>query len=55
MEHIRLYPQEKGRKLNVHKTFRRRPGRLMYVRFTSRVQGVYQNGSYLLLFGKKFI
>ena len=55
MEHIRLYPKEKGRKLNVHKTFRRRPGRLMSVRFTSRVQGVYQNGSYLLLFGKKFI
>ena len=24
-----------GRKLNVHKTFRRRPGRLMYVQFTS--------------------
>ena len=27
------------RKLNVHKTFRRRPERLMYVQFTSCVQG----------------
>ena len=28
-----------GRTLNVHKTFRRRPGRLMYVHFTSCAQG----------------
>ena len=28
-----------GRKWNVHKTFRRRPGRLMYIQFTSCVQG----------------
>ena len=30
-------PVDTGRKLNVHKTFRRRPGRLMYVQFTSCV------------------
>ena len=27
------YPVDTGRKLNVHKTFRRRPGRLMYAQF----------------------
>ena len=32
-------PVDRGRKLNVHKTFRRRPGRLMYVQFTSCVCG----------------
>ena len=31
------YPVDTGRKLNVNKTFRRRPGRLMYVQFTSCV------------------
>ena len=33
MSHIYLfsYPVDTGRKLNVHKTFRRRPGRLLYV------------------------
>ena len=30
-------PVDTGRKLNVHKTFRRRPGRLMYVQNTSCV------------------
>ena len=30
-------PLDTGRKLNVHKTFRGRPGRLMYVQFTSCV------------------
>ena len=34
------YPLDTGRKLNVHKTFRRRPGRLMYVQFTSCVYWV---------------
>ena len=34
------YPVDKGRKLNVHKRFRRRPGRSMYVQFTSCVYGV---------------
>ena len=33
-------PLDKGRKLNVHKTFRRRPERLMYVQLTFCVQGV---------------
>ena len=32
-------PVDTGRKLNVHKTFRRRPGRL-YVQFTSCIYGV---------------
>ena len=32
-------PVDTGRKLNVHKTFRRRPERLMYVQFTSCVNG----------------
>ena len=46
----RPYPLDTVRKLNVHKTFRRRPGRLrnvlctfkrlMYVQFTSCAQGV---------------
>ena len=36
----RTYPGDTGRKLNVHKTFRRRPGRLMYVQFTSCVYWV---------------
>ena len=35
-----VYPVDTGRKLNVHKTFRRRPGRLMYVQFTFCVYGV---------------
>ena len=34
------YPVDTGRKLNLHKTFRRRPGRLMYVQFTSCVYWV---------------
>ena len=33
-------PIDTGRKLNVHKSFRRRPGRLMYVQFTSSVYWV---------------
>ena len=32
-------PVDTGRKLNVHKTFRRRPGRLMYVQFTPCLLG----------------
>ena len=32
-------PVGTGHKLNVHKTFRRRPGRLMYLQFTSCVHG----------------
>ena len=32
-------PVDTERKLNVHKTFRRRPERLMYVQFTSCVYG----------------
>ena len=35
-----MYPVDTGRKLNVNKTFRRRPGCLMYVQFTSCVYGV---------------
>ena len=34
------FPVDTGRKLNVHKTFRRRPERLMYLQITSCVQGV---------------
>ena len=34
------FPVDTGRKLNVHKTFRRCPGRLMYVQFASYVYGV---------------
>ena len=37
---IQSKPVDPGRKLNVHKTFRRRPGRLMCVQFTSCVYGV---------------
>ena len=40
---LKLCPLDTGRKLNVHKTFRRRPAsseRLMYVQFTSCIQGV---------------
>ena len=34
------FPLDTGRKLNVHKTFKRRPGRsFIYVQFTSRVCG----------------
>ena len=33
MQNILSIVLETGRKLNVHKTFRRRPGRLMYVQF----------------------
>ena len=33
----RAFPVDTGRKLKVHKTFRRRPGRSMYVQFTSCV------------------
>ena len=40
-------PVDTGRKLNVHKTFRRRPGRLMYVQFTSCVYGVSSICSFL--------
>ena len=40
---FRLYshgiPVDTGRKLNAHKMFRRGPGRLMYVQFTSCVYG----------------
>ena len=34
------FPVDTEHKLNVHKTFRRRPGRLLYVQFTSSVYGV---------------
>ena len=36
---IIFLPVEIGRKLNVHKTFRRRPGRLIYVQLPSCVYG----------------
>ena len=35
----RMITVDTGRKLNVHKTFRRRPGRPMYVQFMSCVYG----------------
>ena len=38
-----------GRKLNVYKTLRKRLERLMYVQFTSRVQG----GKFLVQLTKK--
>ena len=41
-------PVNTGRKLNVHKTFRRRPGRLMYVQFTSCVYGRHIFSTYSL-------
>ena len=32
----KIFPADTGRNLNVHETFRRRPGqRLMYIQFTS--------------------
>ena len=34
-------PVDTGRKLNVHKTFRRRPGRLLKVLCTSNLRAVY--------------
>ena len=34
------YPVDTGRKLNVHKTFRRRPGRLLYVFCTFNLRPV---------------
>ena len=34
-----MNPVDTGHKLNVHETFRRRPGRLMYVQFTFCVHG----------------
>ena len=40
-------PVDTGRKLNVHKTFRRRPRRLMNVQFTSCV---YRDGAYETVF-----
>ena len=40
---LRYYPVDTGRKLNVHKTFRRRPGRLMYVQITSYVRPCLKN------------
>ena len=43
MKIIFKHPIDTGRKLNLHKTFRRRPGRLlnlyMYIQFTSCVYG----------------
>ena len=43
-------PVDTGRKLNVHKTFRRLPERLMYVQFTSCVcwDGISVNEQILL-------
>ena len=38
-----MYPVDTERKPNVHKTFRRRPGRLMYVQFTSSALHVRTN------------
>ena len=35
----RPFPVNTGRKLNEHKSFRRRPGRLMYVQFMPCVHG----------------
>ena len=40
-----LYPLDAGRKLNLHKTFRRHPETVMYVQFTSCVYGVHGLGS----------
>ena len=37
-EEISTYPVDIGHKLNVHKTFRRRPGRLLN---TSNVRSIY--------------
>ena len=36
---VKRIPVDTGCKLNVHKTFRRRPERLLYVQFTSCVYG----------------
>ena len=43
LDHCLGFPIDTGRKLNVHKTFRRRPGRLTYVRFISSVYGVEES------------
>ena len=37
---VRLNPVDTGRKLNVHKTFRRRPGRLLNVLCTFNLRPV---------------
>ena len=38
-KNARISPVDTGRKLNVYETFRRRPGCLMYIQFTSCVYG----------------
>lgn len=40
LENWMRYPLDTGRNFNVHKTLRRCPGRLIYLPFTSFVQGV---------------
>ena len=54
---LSLYPVDTGRKLNVYKTFRRRPGpfeRLMYVQFTSCVYWVMNSMTRTLLIEKLY-
>ena len=38
-KNVQINPVDTGRKPNVYEMFRRRPGRLMYVQFTSCVYG----------------
>ena len=40
-------PLDTGSKLNVHKTFRRRSGRLMYVQFTPSVYEIIEANFYI--------
>ena len=47
----RLFPVDTGRKLNVHKTFRRRPGRLLSVLCTFNLRPV--STGFLNVDGKK--
>ena len=46
---IHYYPVDTGRKLNVHKTFKRRPGRLLNVLCTFNLRPVSTGYSLLLL------
>ena len=39
-KNLHMYPLKTGRKLNVHLTFRTRPGRLLNILYTFNVQGV---------------
>ena len=43
LQEIYSFPVDTGRKLNVYNTFRRRPGCLTYVQFTSCVYGVVKH------------